>query len=76
MSNFSAKVLRDIVAKEFKIDPTVVRVSGCIGELPTYKNWYGFYQFESCFIFKKIEQGIGKPIFLVSVYKGNITVHG
>jgi hypothetical protein len=76
MSNFSAKLLRDIVAKEFHVDPTVVRVSGHISELPTYKNWYGFYQSGSCFVFQKIEQGSTKPFFLVSVYKKKITIHG
>ncbi len=76
MSNFSAKILRNIVAKEFHKDPKVVRVSGHISELPTYKDWYGFYQSGACYCFLKIEQGLEKPIFLVSVYKERITIHG
>ncbi len=76
MSNLSAKLLRDIVAKEFNTNLEVIRVSGYVNELPTYKDWYGFYYSESCFCFKKIEQGSKNHIFLVSVYKGKITIHG
>ena len=76
MSNFSAKILRNIVAEEFHTDPVAIRVSGKVYELPNYKGWYGFYQSGSCFVFKKIEQGSEKPIFLVSVYKEKITIHG
>lgn len=76
MSNLSAKLLRNIVAKEFGTNYEAIRVSGAIHELPTYKDWYGFYQSGSSFVFQKIEQGIEKPIFLVSVYKEKITIHG
>ena len=74
MSNLSSKILRSIVAAELSISLSEVMVSGCIASLPTHKDWYGFYQSESGFYFNKIETTLLKPLFLVSVYKGQVTV--
>ena len=73
MSNLSAKILRSIVAAEFTVKPEQIRISGYAHELDTKKEWWGFYHSEG---FKRIEAFMKKPLFLVSVYEGIITIHG
>lgn len=73
--SLSSKILRSIVAAEFSVDPSDVRVSGYIAALPTYKDWYGFYQSKNGYVFKKIEPFIENPLFLVCVFKGKVTIH-